>query len=124
MRDRTLFVLQAATAGVVLVLLAVHMATMHLDATLGVLNQAGGAPVKWDNVVARGRSLGFLIGYVLLLGAALVHGLLGLRVILLELTPPPRLRRAMTPLLILTGLGLFVLGTWAGWTAFRLASAV
>jgi succinate dehydrogenase hydrophobic anchor subunit len=124
MRDRTLYALQIASAGVVLVLLAVHMGTMHLDSTLGVLNPAGGAAVAWDNVVARGRSVAFLIGYALLLGGALVHGLLGLRVILLELSPPPRLRRAMTTLLMLVGLGLFVLGTWAGWTAFRLASAV
>jgi succinate dehydrogenase hydrophobic anchor subunit len=53
----------------------------------------------------------------------LLHGLLGLRVVLLELSPGPRLRRAIAPLLLLLGLGLFVLGTWAAWTGFRLAGA-
>jgi succinate dehydrogenase hydrophobic anchor subunit len=123
MRDRTLFVLQIASAGIVLVLLAAHMGTMHLDATLGGLNPAGGAPVGWDNVVARGRSFGFFVAYVLLLGAALLHGLLGFRGVLLELSPGPASRRAIAPLLFLVGVGLLVLGTWAAWAGFRLAGA-
>jgi succinate dehydrogenase/fumarate reductase cytochrome b subunit len=121
MRDRTLWILQIAAGGMVLVLLAVHMATMHLDATLGVLNPAGGSPVGWDNVAARGRSIGFLAGYVLLLGAALVHGLLGFRGILLELSPAPAVRRTLAALLLGVGLGLLVLGSWAAWAGFALA---
>jgi succinate dehydrogenase hydrophobic anchor subunit len=120
-RDRTLWLVQIAAAGVVLGLLALHMATMHLDASLGVLNPADAPPVAWDNVVARGRGFGFLAGYVVLLGAALVHGLLGLRGILLELSPGPAARRAQAALLIGLGLGLFLLGTWAAWAAFGLA---
>ena len=120
MRDRTLWLVQIAAAGVVLGLLALHMGIMHLDASLGVLNPADAPPVAWDNLVARGRGFGVLAGYLVLLGAALVHGLLGLRGILLELSPAPRVRRAQAAVLSGLGLGLFLLGTWAAWTAFRL----
>jgi succinate dehydrogenase hydrophobic anchor subunit len=121
MRDRTLWILQVAAGGVVLVLLALHMGTMHLDATLDVLNPAQARPVAWENVAARGRGVAFLAGYVLLLGAALLHGLLGLRGLLLELAPAAGVRRTLAALLTGLGLGLFALGTWAAWAAFRLA---
>lgn len=124
MRDRTLWILQIAAGGVVLVLLALHMGTMHLDATLGVANPAGGSPVDWGNVSARGRSAGFLVAYVLMLGAALVHGLLGLRGVLVELSPAPGLRRALAALLAALGVILFALGTWAAWAGFVLARRV
>jgi len=117
MRDRTLWTLHIGAGAVILVFLGLHMAIMHLDATLGIFGTAGAKPVDWASVVLRMKSLFFAVTYVVLLGAALYHGLYGLRNILLELNPGPGLRRTIDVGLSLLGLALFVFGTWAALAA-------
>src|SRR5664280_3177865 len=95
MRDRTLWTLHIGAGAVILVFLGLHMAIMHLDATLGIFSTAGAKPVDWASVVLRMKSLFFAVTYVVLVGAALYHGLYGLRNILLELNPGPGLRRTI-----------------------------
>ncbi len=120
MRDRGLWIWQLG-AGVLLVfLLGLHMVVTHLP-SLGVFNPAGANAVDWQNVVARGRETGFLVFYVLLLGAGLLHGLAGLRGILLELNPGPGLRKLIGVGLLLAGIALFVFGTYAAFAAHALA---
>ena len=92
MRDRTLWTWHIGAGVVILVLLGLHMAIMHLDATLGIFGTEGAEPVEWESVVLRAQSLFFTVTYVLLLGAALYHGFYGLRNILLELNPGAGLR--------------------------------
>jgi succinate dehydrogenase / fumarate reductase membrane anchor subunit len=121
MKERGLWFLFLVAGLVVLPLLALHMAVMHLDGTLAVGNPSGGHPIDWANVVARGRMIGFAFTYPLLLGAALFHGFYGLRSILLELGPPAGVKRAISLLLLLAGLSLFVYGSWAAITAHQLA---
>ncbi|MGZ8438499.1 MAG: hypothetical protein ACXWXR_08155 [Candidatus Limnocylindrales bacterium] len=113
MRDRTLWTWHIGAGVVILVLLGLHMAIMHLDSTLGIFGTADAKPVDWESVVLRMKSLFFTITYVLLLGAALYHGLYGLRNILLELNPGAALRRTINLGLSLVGLALFAFGTWA-----------
>ena len=113
MRDRTLWTWHIGTGVVILVLLGLHMAIMHLDATLGIFGTAEVKPVDWTSVVERMQSMFFAVTYVILLGAALYHGFYGLRNILLELNPGPGLRRAINVGLSLVALALFVFGTWA-----------
>jgi succinate dehydrogenase / fumarate reductase membrane anchor subunit len=96
---------------------------MHLDVILGIGNPAGGHPIDWANVVARGKSVAFLGTYVLLLGAALFHGLYGLRNIIYELTSARGWRALCNAVLIVMGLVLFVLGTWAAVAGRRTALA-
>jgi succinate dehydrogenase / fumarate reductase membrane anchor subunit len=122
MRDRALWTWHIASGLVVLAVLGLHMAVMHLDATLGVFNPAGGHPIDWDNVAARARDLGFAASYVVLLAAALFHGLYGFRTIVFELGIGATARRSVSLALILTGSGLFILGAWAAWASLRLAS--
>jgi len=122
MRDQKLWTWHLAAGAIILFLLGLHMAIMHLDALLGIFNPAGGHPIDWANVVARGQSLAFTLTYVLLLGAALFHGLYGLRNILFELDPAPPLKRALSWVLILVGVGLFIFGTWAAWVGHQVAS--
>lgn len=93
-----------------------------MDALLGIFNPAGGHPIDWANVVARGQSMAFTVTYILLLGAALFHGLYGLRNILFELDPAPPLKRSLSWVLILVGVGLFIFGTWAAWVGHQVAS--
>jgi succinate dehydrogenase / fumarate reductase membrane anchor subunit len=112
-------------AGVlVLVLLGLHMVIMHLTRTVGIGNPAGGHAVDWGNVVARGKSLVFTLTYILLLGAALFHGLYGFRNIVCELGPSAGLKKAINALLLVGGLGLFGLGTWAAIASFQLARSL
>ena len=126
MRDQKLWSWHVAAGIVILVLLGLHMAIMHLDAILKftTLNPAGGEPIDWANVVARGKMVFFPVTYVLLLGAALFHGLYGLRNILFELNPKAGLKSAIAAVLIVAGLGLFVLGTWSAVASFTLARSL
>jgi len=112
MRESKRFALHLVAAVVILVLLGVHMAIMHLDGLLERIAGASGDPLAWERVLERGRSLFFSLTYVLLLGAALYHGLYGLRTMILELEPPPRLRRAASVIIWIAGVALFGLGSY------------
>ena len=61
---------------------------------------------------------------MVLLGAALFHGLYGLRNILFELNPVRWLKSAISTVLLVGGIGLFVLGTWAAFASLGLARAM
>jgi len=124
MRDQKLWTWHVLAGVVILVLLGLHMVIMHLDTIVGVLNPAGGSPVDWGNVVARAQSAFFAVTYVLLLGAALFHGLYGLRNIVFELNPSAGLKRFIGAVLLLVGLSLFVYGSWAAIESLRLARSL
>jgi succinate dehydrogenase / fumarate reductase membrane anchor subunit len=90
---------------------------------LGLFNPAGGHPIDWANVVSRAKSGFFGLTYVILLGAALYHGLYGFRNIVFELNLPAFVRRTVNVSLLIAGLALFSLGTWAAYASFRLAQS-
>lgn len=123
MRDQKLWTWHVLAGLVIALFLGLHMTIMHLEVVVGAGNPAGGHPIDWANVVARGKTLFFPITYVVLLGAALFHGLYGARNILFELNPPPLLKKAIGAVLLLLGIGLFVLGTWAAVASHTLARA-
>jgi succinate dehydrogenase / fumarate reductase membrane anchor subunit len=100
------------------------MTVMHLDPLVRIFSPRPGEPIEWANVVARGRTVFFLFTYVLLLGAALFHGLYGLRNILLELNPGSGTRKAVGGLLLAAGVVLFLLGTWSAWAGFQLSRSL
>lgn len=122
-RDRKLWTWHVAAGLMILVLLGLHMAIMHLDSLLGLFNPAGGQPIDWDNVLARSQSLFFTATYILLLGAALFHGLYGLRNILFELDPTKAIKKSISWVLVLVGVGIFGIGSWAAWASFQNALA-
>lgn len=121
MRDQRLWTWHIGAGAVILVLLGLHMTVMHLDAIVRIFNPAPGEPVDWANVVARSKSVFFLVTYVLLLGTALFHGFYGLRNILFELNPGAPAKKAMNGLFLVAGLVLFAIGTWAAWAGFTVA---
>ncbi len=113
MRDRTLWTWHIGAGAVILVFLGLHMVIMHLNGTFPTFNNPfGGEAESWQNVAARAKSLFFTVTYVLLLGAALFHGLYGLRNVLFELNPAAGLRKGIDVLFSVVGLGLFAFGTW------------
>ncbi len=124
MRDQKLWTWHVAAGLLIVVFLGLHMVIMHMSRTVGIGNPAGGHPVDWGNVVARSKSLFFTVTYVLLLGAALFHGLYGLRNMVCELGPSAGLKKAINALLLVGGLGLFGLGTWAAIASFQLANSL
>jgi len=111
MRESKRFALHLAAAVVILVLLGLHMTIMHLDGLLTRIAGFTGDPLAWEQVLARGRSLFFALTYVVLLGAALYHGLYGLHTMIAELEPPPRVQRTITAVLWIGGVVLFGVGT-------------
>jgi succinate dehydrogenase hydrophobic anchor subunit len=122
MKDQGLWTWHIAAGVVILVLLGLHMGVMHLEAALGLpFSPAGGQPIDWGNVVARAKTAFFTVTYVVLLGAALFHGLYGARNILFEVGPPAAVKAAVNWVFLVAGLGLFILGSWAAWATFALA---
>ena len=124
MRDQRLWTWHVGAGVVILVFLGLHMAIMHIDTVLGLFNRPGTEAIDWSNVVDRAQSAFFMVTYVVLLGAALFHGLYGLRNILFELNPGAGLKKGLSVLLTVVGVGLFGLGTWVAWASFGLARAL
>ena len=115
MRHSRLWTWHILAGLVILVLLGLHMVIMHLDEVLPVagLNPAGGEAIDWANVAARSKMAFFMVSYIVLLGAALFHGLYGLNTIVAETNLAAGLKRFTTTALTLLGAALFVVGSWA-----------
>ena len=110
------------TAGVVILfLLGLHMLIMHTGAFSASFAPNPGEAVSELNSQFRDSHMFFTVTYILLLALALYHGLYGLRTILFELTLPSGLEKAVTAVLVVVGVGLFGLGTWAAIAAHGLA---
>ena len=124
MRDQRLWTWHLLAGLVIFALLGLHMAVMHLDTMLGWFNPEGLKPIAWESVLQRARMGFFTLSYIVLLGAALFHGLYGLRNILFELGPGRGAKGLISVVLALGGAGLFLFGAWAAWTAGALARSL
>jgi succinate dehydrogenase hydrophobic anchor subunit len=114
MRETKYWTWHMAAGVVILILLGLHMLIMHLGGLTHLFVQNPAQPaISKVNSLARDGNPFFTVTYILLLGAALYHGLYGLRTILFELTLKPAVEKAVSALLLILGLGLFGLGTWA-----------
>jgi succinate dehydrogenase hydrophobic anchor subunit len=116
-RDQKLWTWHLLAGLVILVFLGLHMVTMHMESVIELrgLNPAGEGvrPIAWENVKARGVQTFYMATYILLLGAALFHGLYGAWNIFFELNPKAWLKKLVGTLIVLVGSGLFVFGAWA-----------
>jgi succinate dehydrogenase hydrophobic anchor subunit len=112
MRESSLWFWHIFAGLVILVLLGIHMFIMHLDAILAALGAPLKNPIDATSVFERSRQAVFMITYILLLGAALYHGLYGLKNILFELTLPKALEKVTAWLLTIAGVLLFAYGTY------------
>jgi succinate dehydrogenase hydrophobic anchor subunit len=124
MRETKYWTWHMAAGVVILVLLGLHMLIMHLGGITHLFVQNTAQPVvSKANSLARDGNLFFTVTYIILLGTALYHGLYGLRTILFELTLKPALEKTISVLLLILGLGLFGLGTWAAIVVHYIAVA-
>ena len=123
MRETKYWTWHMAAGVVIFFLLGLHMLIMHTGGITGWFSPNDGVSVSRENSLARDGMPFFTVTYILLLGVALYHGLYGLRTILFELTLKPALEKAISVILLIVGLGLFGLGTWAAIGARALALA-
>ncbi|MBP1595908.1 MAG: putative rane protein [Acidobacteria bacterium] len=123
MKETKYWTWHMAAGVVILFLLGLHMLIMHIGGITQLFAPAGGESISRENSLARDGQLFFTVTYIILLGVALYHGLYGLRTILFELTLKPATEKAISVLLLLVGLGLFGLGTWAAFTVHAIAVA-
>ncbi len=112
MRESRLWFWHILSAIVILVLLGMHMGTMHLGAILSSIGIGSSDPIKSAEVFHRSRQLIYMVTYILLLGAALFHGLYGLRSMLLELSLSKGLEKAIGSVCAVAGVLLFIYGSY------------
>jgi succinate dehydrogenase hydrophobic anchor subunit len=120
MRESKLWSWHVVTAVIILVLLGVHMCTMHLGAILSSIGIGSSDPVRAAQVFHRSQELIFMISYIVLLGTALFHGLYGLRSMLLELSLSRVLEKTIGGVCAVAGIGLFVYGSYVAVLVFRM----
>ena len=108
--------LNAVCGLIVLVLLTLHMFTMHLDDVLALFFDVNTEPLSWDQVSGRGASGTYTTVYIVLLGTALFHGFYGLRTILKEWWASKGAARLINAGCWFFGVSLFVIGTVAALT--------
>ena len=118
MRESTLWTWHILAGAVIVVLLGMHMFIMHLDAILAALGLGQRNPIESALVFERSKQAFFMITYILLLGAALYHGLYGFRTILLELSLSAAVEKTIKWIFIIVGLAFFALGTYAAIAVF------
>ena len=118
MKESTLWVWHIIAGVVIFVLLGIHMFIMHLDDILVALGIGYHDPISASSVFARSKQVFYMVTYIVLLGAALYHGLYGLRNILFELSLPKAGEKIVNWLFALGGLALFVYGTYVAIAIF------
>jgi len=123
MRETKYWTWHMGAGVVILFLLGLHMLMMHRGGITQWFAPYGGEAISKGNSLFRDGKLFFTVTYVLLLGVALYHGLYGLRTILFELTLKPAAEKVLTFVLLVVGVGLFGLGTWAAIAAHAIAMA-
>lgn len=110
MKESTLWLLQILTGIILIILIGVHLSTF--STILG-----GGYPMnlRWENVLERGKNLGYTAFYVLFLAIVLYHANYGLRTILIELTGG-RGERIINIILLIIGVIAFLYGSYVSIT--------
>jgi succinate dehydrogenase hydrophobic anchor subunit len=120
MRESKLWFWHIVSALVILVLLSLHMGIMHLSTILNFLGIGSGDPLNSTEVFRRSQHLFFAATYIVLLGAALYHGLYGFRTILLELSPSKTLQKLIGRACAVVGFALFVYGSYVAILVYQM----
>ena len=119
MRESRLWFWHILSAVVILVLLGLHMGTMHLSELLHMAGIGSGDPVDSSQVFERSRQAVYMVTYILLLGTGLFHGLYGLRSIFFELSLSKALEKTIGGFLAVAGVALFLYGSYVAVVVFQ-----
>jgi len=120
MRESKLWFWHIITAVIILVLLGVHMCTMHLGAILSSVGIGSSDPVRAAEVFHRSQQMIYMITYIVLLGAGLFHGLYGLRSMLLELSLSRVVEKTIGGVCAVGGIVLFIYGSYVAVLVFQM----
>ena len=113
MRESTLWFLHFLAGAVIIVALGIHFGIMHLDDLLFSLGIGDKDVLSYESVLYRSRMIFHLVVYLVLLAAALYHGLYGFRSLVLELPLGQTLEKVVGVVTLLGGLALFTYGAHA-----------
>ncbi len=113
MRESKLWFWHIVAAAVILIFLGLHMLIMHMGAILAFAGIGSAEPTAPGAVFERSRQAFFMITYIFLLGAALYHGLYGLRTMLFELSLSRGMQKAINRFFTTAGVALFAYGSYA-----------
>ena len=119
MRESRLWFWHILSAVVILVLLGLHMGTMHLSALLNMIGIGSGDPTGSPQVFHRSQQAVYMIIYILLLGTGLFHGLYGLRSIFFELSLSKTLEKLIGGIIAVAGIALFLYGSYVAIALFQ-----
>ena len=119
MRESRLWFWHILSAVVILVLLGVHMGTMHLSEILHRMGFGTGDPIDSSQVFDRSRQAVYMVTYILLLGTGLFHGLYGLRSIFFELSLSKSVEKTIGGILAVAGIALFIYGSYVAVALFQ-----
>ncbi len=112
MRERHWWSIFMWCAVALLVALTLHMFVMHMHKLLGFVGVIINDPLAWENTLARSKDIGMMIVLFVLLTAAIIHGLYGLRGILLEWIKSPAAQKAITWLIVIFGVVAYAWGLY------------
>jgi len=111
MRESTLWLFHLLAGAVMLVVLGVHFGVMHVGELFGIPRSE---VLTFASVSGRSGMSFYLVVYLVLLAAALYHGLYGFRSIVFELSfVGPGARKTINVLLVLGGWVFFFYGAYA-----------
>jgi len=111
MRESTLWMLHLLCGAVILMTLGIHFGVMHIGGIFGIPHNE---VLSFASVSGRSEMSFYLVIYLILLAAALYHGLYGLRSIIFEVTAiGAAAQRSFNIILIISGWGFFAYGAYA-----------
>ncbi len=119
MRHTYVWFAQLVTAALIAAFLGIHMVLMHLEDILGFFGVEIHEPTSWGSMIERAGKGSWLAFYILFLAFVVYHGLNGLRGILLELMPSPKVERVINWTIIALGVIAFALGTYVPVALFQ-----
>ncbi|MFH1382422.1 MAG: hypothetical protein ABIH70_05955 [Chloroflexota bacterium] len=100
------------TGVLIAVLLGIHMTVLHLNSILAFFGLGASDPKGWIAMIARAREATWAGIYIALLAVGLFHALTGFRGIVLEVTPSPRAAQAITWVISIIGVLIFIGGSY------------
>jgi len=113
MKESSFWSWHILAAIIILVVLGIHIGVMHLDNLLLYFGFGEKEVLSYESVAERSKSIYYLVVYLILLGAALYHGLYGFRSILFELPMGRKFEKPIRIIIPLGGLALFIYGAYA-----------